>query len=195
MQKKKTMITGFLLLILLDQISKYIAQTYLGGRVVLLNGGFGFNYVEYYRTHFFRLISYGVVVNAIISVITLFIIYFIYRLFVSECPRQNIFRTAFIFIFGGWLGNLFDKLIYGTCGRDFITFPSLGVEKVLGKGRNTNLADIFIIAGIILIFIPIIINPEARKKFWHYKAKDIAFFCKREIQRLIYSFKKILKSR
>lgn len=191
--KRYSMAIGILILILVDQVTKFIAQIYLGEKVILFKSGFGFKYLEYFKTHFLRLVSYGVVEDGIISIVTLLIIYLIFRLFISECPKNRVFRVAFAFIFGGELGNSIDTLLWRTCGRDFIIFPSLGIEKILGKGNVTNLADIFINIGIALIFIPIIINPKIRKKFWHYKTKNIFSLCKEETLRLITSLGRILK--
>ena len=74
--------------------------------------------------------------------------------------RSNNFNVYFLlFIIGGSLGNLFDRLYY-TAVPDFIDFHINNIHWFI-----FNVADIFISIGVIcLIFVEIFFNKENKNE-------------------------------
>ena len=84
-------------------------------------------------------LDFGVLVN---SIIVFFGLIFFFWLFWKTRTRQNkLLNWGFILVLAGALTNLLDRLMFGYV-RDFIN---------LGLGFTFNLADIFIVLGLILI--------------------------------------------
>ena len=90
----------------------------------------------------------------ILSVIVLFII----NKYINKEKLNKSENIIYGMIIGGILGNLFDRLIYGYV-IDFIDFKIFGYDYPV-----FNLADTFIVVGIILLIIISIRKENICKK-------------------------------
>lgn len=112
----------------------------------------------------------------LLMLIDLFILQLFFRFYWTAFRKNRLSDTAFSFIIGGFLGNLFDFILFKYV-RDFITLPLI---------RSTNLADTFLFLGLLLLLIELWINKEFRKKWLKLKPLN------QELE-LIYPLFKILK--
>jgi signal peptidase II len=110
------------------------------------NKGIAFGLFSFNESYFYNLIT------ILIALVTLVIFIMIYR--------SNNFNVYFLlFIIGGSLGNLFDRLYY-TAVPDFIDFHINNIHWFI-----FNVADIFISIGVIcLIFVEIFFNKENKNE-------------------------------
>ena len=126
-----------LLILILDQIIKYVAQT-VNLNIVLINNIFKFKYVQNDGAAFSILSGHPI----LLIIITIAIAGIIYKLMYSY-KETLITDLAFGFIYGGIFGNLIDRVIFQYV-RDFI---SVGTFPIF------NIADSAIVVGIVIIFI------------------------------------------
>ena len=82
----------------------------------------------------------------LLLIITVVVLYLITR-FMNKEELNNIESFSYGMIIGGILGNLFDRIVYGYV-IDFIHFNIFGYNYPI-----FNLADTFIVIGIILLII------------------------------------------
>lgn len=144
-----------IVLIFLDQASKYFARKFLaGGRVIdLIPGFFRLHYVENRGAAWGVLSdrSWGPLFLQILTIIlTIFLIYWLSHL------RDRNLKWFFVMIIAGSIGNLIDRFLFGFV-TDFISFQ-------FGKYYFPvfNFADSFIVIGVILlIFYVLFFNQEA----------------------------------
>lgn len=143
---KKIFVVSVLVL-LLDQLSKIIVSSFiaLNEEIVMLQNFFKITYLNNYGAAF-SIMNFKVEFLSFISIIILVIIYrFIYSF--KNNLRNNI---AFGFIIGGLVGNLIDRVFLGFV-RDFLAFKIFGFNFPV-----FNLADSFIVIGVILLVFAII---------------------------------------
>ncbi len=174
--KKYFIPIAILLLIGVDQISKYFVQSKLeiGETAFMLKGGFGITYVINDGSSLGFLLAWKgirpLVVVALILV--LFFVCFGYRFYVHKYRESRYIKLALIFVVGGGIGNLIDHAALGYV-RDFLAWPGPGTP---------NFADIFASLGLCLLLIGLIKNPKTNRNLLCIKSlreelKDIrAFF-------------------
>jgi len=124
------------ILILLDQLSKYFAQKYIENYEII-KGVFSLEYAEN------KGIAFGLEVPQLLVVAgSIIIIPIIFLMIYKELsPNHWITEISSSLIIGGALGNVIDRILNGFV-IDFIS---------VWKWPNFNLADTFIVAGILLI--------------------------------------------
>jgi signal peptidase II len=144
-----------LLLILLDQFSKYFIKThfFFFTKITVIKGFINIVYVKN------KGVAFGFLSEVAKNIREPFLLWIpaitclvllIYVTVNKKLSQLEVF--GFIFIIGGALGNLIDRILYGFV-IDFI-------DCYIGKLHwpAFNLADSFITIGIILIFIDVVIN-------------------------------------
>jgi signal peptidase II len=121
----------------LDLISKYLVQQYLADEVVITSF-FSLDYIT--NPH----LAFSIPLPSILQIVFSFILllglaYYLYTLW----PLKWGYYYGSAFIFGGALGNLYERVIFGevTDFLDFSFWPSF------------NVADSFIVIGVILLVI------------------------------------------
>lgn len=132
------------LLILIDQISKYLAYKNLQGKVIkFIPDIIEFLYVEN------RGAAFGILQNAKIFFIIITIIFLIvsfYYFFKLSNNKINYFiKICLIIVISGALGNFIDRLFRGFV-IDFIYFKPINFPVF-------NFADSYIVIGTFLLFI------------------------------------------
>ena len=147
--------TIVILIFLLDRISKFYILS-----LAEIN-----NSVDIYLAHFLNLhliwnkgIAFGLLSfsqSSIYNFITILIVVITFVILIIII-RSNDYRVYFfIFIFGGSLGNLFDRIYYSAV-PDFIDFHLSDFHWFI-----FNVADIFISLGVLcLIFVEIFFNKK-----------------------------------
>ncbi|MFC1768880.1 signal peptidase II [Nanoarchaeota archaeon] len=137
--RKETLFLFAIIVVILDQISKYLILSKIGinNKLVIFNW-----------LHLTVTMNEGIVfgmfkgANLIFIFITLILLGFI-LLFYEKIPKGNSLIISFGLILGGGLGNLIDRLIHGAV-IDFINFQIWPIF---------NLADAAITIGVILAII------------------------------------------
>ena len=95
----------------------------------------------------------------IYNIITLIILAITALVLIMTFKTEGIKRYSLVFVFGGSLGNLFDRIYYSAV-PDFIDFHVKGFHWFV-----FNVADIFITLGIIcLIFDEIFLNNKKNER-------------------------------
>ena len=151
---KKNIFIVALISLIIDQITKRIASTYLklNSSVIVIN-------------NFFKLtlchndgVAWGMLDNKrwlilIITMIAIVVIYFFTRSF-KKNMRNGI---AFGLIYGGLFGNLIDRVGFGYV-RDFLDFYIFKYDFPV-----FNVADMCIVIGVILLIIAIFKGEEVNE--------------------------------
>lgn len=132
---------------ILDQISKSIISTFLSlnENIVIIKNFFSINYINNKGA------SWGILSNArilliVLSIICIIILFRYMNTF--KINKKNI--LAFGMILGGILGNLSDRIFFGYV-IDFLNFKIINYNFPV-----FNLADTFIVVGVILLITAII---------------------------------------
>ncbi len=133
-------IIGLLLLIALDQVSKYWLSSYLiqNGDIYLWKNVLHFTYVEN-KGAAFGIFQGKTAFLLIIVACVILTIPFIYM----KLPKDkwgDIARFALVFITAGAIGNFIDRLLFGYV-RDFIYFVPINFPVF-------NVADILVVGGV-----------------------------------------------
>ena len=134
-----------LVVILLDMVSKYIVSRLLivNESVMIIKNFFNITYVRNTGAAFS--IFSG---NTFLVMIVSFIIIIGIILYISKNkPSNKIDKISYSLILGGAIGNFIDRIIYGYV-RDFIEIDIFGWDYPI-----FNLADVFVVVGVILLVI------------------------------------------
>lgn len=138
--KKKIIIIAFASL-LIDEISKFLISHYLSsGEIIHVFKGLDFT--KLYNSGCAFSLFEGK--NPLLIIIALVMIYVLVKL-MKEYKNNFINALAFGFLFGGILGNLFDRILLGHV-RDFIKLTFIDFPVF-------NMADSFITVGVVILFI------------------------------------------
>lgn len=124
------------ILILPDQLTKYFAQKYMVDYEII-NGFFSLVYTENEGIAFGLGMPQILIITASIIIIPIIFL----MTYKELSPNHWMTKTACSFIIGGALGNIIDRILNGFV-IDFIS---------VWKWPNFNLADAFIVIGILLI--------------------------------------------
>jgi len=145
MSKKVYLIA--LILFVIDQISKALISTYLklNESITIIKDFFYIRYINNTGA------SFGILSNSKVLLIILSIIAIIIILrYMNTFKKTKMNLIGFALILGGILGNLADRILYGYV-KDFLDFVIFNYNYPV-----FNLADIFIVLGVIILIISII---------------------------------------
>ena len=139
------MIILTILVILVDFFSKYIVSKLMtvNETINLIDNFFRITYVKNTGAAF-SMFSNNTILVIIISVVVIgFLLFYIYK----NKGNNKLENVSYAFILGGAIGNLIDRLVYGYV-IDFLDFEILSYNAPI-----FNLADTFIVIGVILFLI------------------------------------------
>ena len=139
------MIILTILVILVDFFSKYIVSKLMtvNETINLIDNFFRITYVKNTGAAF-SIFSNNTILVIIISVVVIgFLLFYIYK----NKGNNKLENVSYAFILGGAIGNLIDRLVYGYV-IDFLDFEILSYDAPI-----FNLADTFIVIGVILFLI------------------------------------------
>lgn len=168
---------GFLILLGLDQITKSL--TSLINPSILFKWGLGIECIKSKGIlfGFFTFSPHNKSLFMLLMTIDLVIIVLFFRFYTKEYRQNRLISMSFLLVTAGFVGNFLDGLILGYV-RDFIVVPVIG---------GTNLSDILIIIGILLLIIELTTNKVFR--FSWLKPKSI----RKEWDLLTSSFSRIVR--
>jgi len=156
---KKFLINSFLVLLIfsLDRISKiyvaYLDKKFLGSKIfsskflninLIWNDGVAFGLLSFDQASLYNLL-------------TILIILIIFFILVMIIKSSGLKQFALIMIFGGALGNVFDRILYKAV-PDFLDFHVGNFHWFI-----FNIADIFITLGVIFMIMLEFINNKENK--------------------------------
>lgn len=159
------MVIGFIIaaiVILIDQVTKIIANNYLGNATV---GSGLIRFKLYYNTGAgFSLLEDNPIILTLISLVASIAIgYCIFKY--GDFKKRKFLTVSLAFLLGGCAGNLIDRFLTTINVYDgVIDFIQIWFGKHLFLGTTENLADIFLVAGIIMLAFELIIFDEVRKR-------------------------------
>ncbi|MBQ6553922.1 MAG: signal peptidase II [Firmicutes bacterium] len=151
-------ILTIIVLIALDQLTKYIAFTKLQPihKIVLIDGFFNLTYIEN------RGAAFGALQGArwffVILAALVIIVGCVYYAKMPKTQKTLLLRISMLLIGGGTIGNVIDRL-FRTYVVDFLDFIIFGYDFPV-----FNLADIFIVVGTGLLMIYILRWETERNK-------------------------------
>ncbi len=151
-------ILTIIILIAIDQITKYFALTNLRPvhQVVLIDGFFNLTYIEN------RGAAFGAMQGArwffVILAAVVIIAGGIYYAKMPKTKNTLLLRISMLLIGGGTIGNVIDRL-FRTYVVDFLDFIIFGYDFPV-----FNLADVFIVVGTVLLMIYIMFWETERNK-------------------------------
>ncbi len=142
----KKIVLGSLCLLIVDIVTKMLIDYNfsLMSRKDIIPNFFAITKVYNYGASW-NILTGHVIILIAISILILFLLYLYHKKFLLNI--RNI--IAFSLLFGGILGNLLDRILYGYV-IDFLDFNIFGYDYPV-----FNLADTFIVVGIILLIIAI----------------------------------------
>lgn len=144
----------FLILLMIDQYTKYIIDTnfILGESNVIIEGFFNLTYVQN------RGMAFGLFQGKIdiVSILALFTVLVILAYFIKNFKKISVLeRIAYTMIFSGAIGNLIDRFLRGFV-IDMLDFRGIWTFIF-------NFADVWINIGVILIIIEYIFFSKNRR--------------------------------
>ncbi len=137
-----------LVLLAADQITKFLARTYLAGTagISLIPGVFELYYLENNGAAF-GIFRNRAVYFIVLAVIVLFIVLYVYGRLPAK-KHYHLLRCICIFIAAGAAGNMLDRLLRGYV-IDFLYFSLINFPVF-------NLADCFVSVGAVLAVIALL---------------------------------------
>lgn len=147
--KKRDVLTVILVL-LLDQITKYIVFAYDSLNIQVIKNFFYIGQVKNTGA------AWGILSGNmwIFYVVTLVAIVFILNVYRKSEHREWYFKTALMLILAGAIGNFIDRLAFNYV-RDFLDFHIFGYDFPL-----FNIADSALVVGVMLVILYVIRNPH-----------------------------------
>lgn len=144
MIKKISILT--VLLVIVDQVVKFLASTYLNYINVIPK----FLYLSLeknYGVAFSMLWNNRLLILIISLLLILFLIYLLNKEYLSKGKNNKLLNATYGLLFGGILGNLIDRIVRGY------VIDYIGVYIFNYRFPVFNLADSFITIGVILMII------------------------------------------
>lgn len=144
-----------IILIIVDQFSKYLAVTYLANEdsVVLIDNFLRLYYIENRGAAFGILQGFRYLFAVITVIVLLVLIIFLIKNY-NKIP--SIYLVSFSLLIGGTIGNFIDRIRLHYV-VDFISMKFFGYDFAI-----FNFADVFIVIGTILISIGIVLHDNKR---------------------------------
>ena len=151
----KKIVIGSIIVFFIDLISKIRINSFLPfDKVITIIPGF-FKLEKVYNTG----ISFGMLQDSQVLIILLSIVIFVFLLFMQKSFKLNVRNCiAFSLLYGGIVGNLFDRLIYQHV-IDFLSFKFGSYSFPV-----FNIADTCICIGMFLLIIAIILKEDSKKE-------------------------------
>ena len=136
-----------LVIFIIDQLSKAIVSTYLklNESIMIIKDFFYIRYINNTGA------SWGILSNSrMLLIILSFIAIIILIRYMYSFKKTKLNLVGFGFLLGGILGNLSDRILHGYV-KDFLDFIIFNYDFPV-----FNIADIFIVLGVIILIISII---------------------------------------
>ncbi|HKL42500.1 MAG TPA: signal peptidase II [Clostridia bacterium] len=137
-------------IVVIDQISKYYAQTLLQGSpsVPLIQDVFHLTYARNTGAAFSMLAGNQFLLKGVTTVIMIFLVGYLYKL--TKEKGQILFKVSLAFILGGGIGNLIDRIRLDYV-IDYFDFTLINFAIF-------NVADSFVVIGTIVLGYLLIFN-------------------------------------
>jgi len=133
-----------IIIIIIDQLSKHFIRVYLSQsqKVPIIGDYFYLTFVKN------RGAAFGILEGqrSFFILTTIFFLVFIIYLYKKELPKIFVAKIAIIFLLGGSIANLIDRIIFHYV-TDFIAFDIIKFYQL----PVINIADIFIFFGVLIL--------------------------------------------
>lgn len=149
---RKKMYIAFIITVLLDQITKFIAVKYITN-ITIIPKLLSFIYTEN-RGAAFSIFSNKQMFLVISSMILLLALVYMYKKEYKKHKDSNLYNIVYGVIFGGIIGNMLDRII-----RNYVVdFIFIRVHKI--NFPVFNLADVYITVGVIVLLVYLFTSDE-----------------------------------
>lgn len=137
-------------IVVMDQVSKYYAQTFLQGSpsIPLIQDVFHLTYARNTGAAFSMFAGNQFLLKGVTAVIMIFLVGYLYKL--TKEKGQILFKVSLAFILGGGIGNLIDRIRLDYV-IDYFDFTLINFAIF-------NVADSFVVIGTILLGYLLIFN-------------------------------------
>lgn len=156
MKKKYMLVSLFIiLLVFADQISKVLITNNieLYGKVNIIPNFFNLTYTKNFGA------AFGILEGKRVFFLIITILVFGYLIYeLIKNIYKKLYSCSLILIISGIIGNFIDRLLFGFV-RDFLDFKIFGYDAAI-----FNLADSFIVIGVIIFLISIILEEKNESK-------------------------------
>lgn len=141
-----------ILTIVLDQFSKYYvaSKVALHESVEVIRDFFYITHTRNTGAAWSMLEGFGVVFIILAGCVSAGIIYYL----IKDKKLSEWERTAYIFVCGGAIGNMIDRIIHGYV-IDFLNFYIFGYDYPV-----FNIADSFLVIGVFILIVKVVFNKE-----------------------------------
>lgn len=139
------MIILTLIILAIDICSKLVVSKslYVGESIKVIDNFFSITYVKNTGAAWSIFADKGYFVMIVSIIIILGLVWYVYK----NRPKDRLEKIAYSLIIGGAIGNLIDRIVYGYV-IDFLDFNLFGWNYPI-----FNMADTFIVIGVILLMI------------------------------------------
>lgn len=134
------------ILVIVDQIVKFLVSTYLN-YIDIIPKFLYLSLEKNYGVAFSMLWNNRLLILIISLLLILFLIYLLNKDYLSKGKNNKLLNVTYGLLFGGILGNLIDRIVRGY------VIDYIGVYIFNYKFPVFNLADSFIMVGVILMII------------------------------------------
>ena len=141
-----------IIVVILDQLTKYVAASQGYSHCSVINNFFYLNYSENTGMAWSLFSGHPYLLAVLGIVAVLLMVLYLYK-----NPPKKLESIIFGFIIGGAIGNLIDRLFLGYV-RDFLDFYIFGYDYPI-----FNVADSFICVGVFLLLVNSLINTNEEK--------------------------------
>jgi len=144
MKKKKIQkLTGFTLLLILDQVSKAFMKSILKSKSITVIPNFFKLELAFNKGGAWSILNGNVGVLILLNILILFILFKMSSRIKETCLKN----ISYVCLIAGTVGNLLDRIFYGAV-TDFLSFNFWGYHYPI-----FNLADIMIVVGAFLLIL------------------------------------------
>ncbi len=142
-----------IVIIIIDQLSKYFIRAYLSQsqKLSIIGDYFYLTFVKNWGA------AFGILKGqrSFFIIITIFFLAFIIYLYQKELPKILVTKIAVVFLLGGSIANLFDRIVFHYV-TDFIAFDIFDFYKL----PVINMADIFIFFGVLILIYQLLFSAD-----------------------------------
>lgn len=147
MKKKILFIT--LVIFFIDQSIKFLASTFLT-KVTIIPGFLSLIYAENTGVAFSMLSGSRIIIIALSILLLMFLLYYMNKEYISCGKEQLSSNLMYGVLFGGILGNLFDRIVRS------VVIDYVGLNLFNYSFPIFNFADLMITLGVIIMLIKIL---------------------------------------
>ena len=149
---KKRIIIGSSLVLIIDQLTKYLVETFTSNKIIKIIPNFFNIDFTYNEGGAFSILNGQIILLIALTIICLFFL----NTFYKDLKDTNFKTIIFSLLYGGIIGNLIDRIFIHSV-RDFFDFKFFNYHF-----PTFNVADMAIVIGMFLLIIKLFRKDEVK---------------------------------